>query len=386
MSNKFSNDKLNEKTAKVNSSFNQLATSEEFLSLMKHAASLRLNKDMLMEQADRMIRAGRDVDTVVGWLQKIVYMAQEQQQSAARIEANNMNKGLSNEQALGEEPRYSDSHMPSGTYFALKPVVHIAQLNMMNMTILMELYKKCTHDPEGRNPYYFHGTPLNKFLDESSFMMCFGQQQDDRIESDETEEIESKDEKTGKMSKRKIPIMVDNPLLPLYKIFGEKFSALTDEQKREIPDGFFDFLNNKKEMEEKGITKEAHSLFKKMWELQRKDLQNALRQLQTYQYVNVNIPSFFHHPDDITIEKVTSYLIGIGQTKDAQVLEEMKDGPDKDKLVREWGMNLYKRNEVIITKKGSTFMQMYFYVYDQANQRDVFANFCMMGLNKDLTW
>ena len=287
-----------EKVERVNSSFNSLAQSETFIRLLRHAELVGIDKNAVWEQADCLVRSGRDVETVEVWLEKLVEMAQKQKQAQERIEKKNMGQPMSENQMIGQEERFSDNHMPPGTYFQLNPVVHCSQLNTLNMSILIELYKECTNDPDRKNPYGFHSVPINEFLDKASYMTLLGQKIDSKIEvPGEFEEVEVTDSTTDNPSDRnrtkKIPKMKDNPLVPLYELFITKFKELKDHS--DLPPYFFEEI-----LKDPSLSQEARDIFIEDWESQRRAMQDCIRIMQTYQYVSVNTASPINHPKEIT--------------------------------------------------------------------------------------
>lgn len=335
--------------------FQKLAQSPAFVQMLQHADKIGLDQKHISKQIQNMADAGYTLEAMHEWLGNIVTSATREVEKQMRAQAGNQGMPFSPEQLAGQQPRYSESNMAPGTYLAMKPNVHVATQVEIILITFSELMAACLEDPKGVNPYNYRLISLNRFLDRISEKQYFTEAGVPKeMPTGKMEEIETVDETTGKPVKSQIPETVPSPH---YSLIQKKKKAEELKKYEEfdmisgaIPKWFMD--------DEIKVNDIEMNHFSENLAIIRKNFQAVLRDMAKFQYADVRQANTIHHASQLPADPV-----------------------DKSLRKRE-----YEANQVVLNGKGSAFLRMYFYCWNQADQRGIYGNFIMMGLDKNLTW
>jgi len=355
--------------------FQKLAQDPQFVDMLKHANSINLDTKQITKQIQNMSDAGYTLDAIKQWFYNMLTTATNQIEKEMRAQGSNQGQQLTVDQLAGQEPRYSESNMAPGSYFSMRPTVHVATQVEIILITFAELLTACLDDPKGVNPYNYRLISLNRFLDKISEKQYFNEQGVPKeMPTGKMEEIETTDETTGKKVKSQLPETVPSPHYSLIQkkkkaeVAGkyQPHDAVEDRiagwMKRGSDDGATFEEDNKDWL----VTEEERNHFKENMEIIRKNFQAILRDMSNFQYADVRNANTIHHA--------------------SQVPKNPKLEPNDVTKLKQDRKREYEANQVVITKKGSAFLRMYMYCWNQADQRGIYGNFIMMGLDKNLTW
>lgn len=328
---------------------------------MKHAGKIGLDTKSLMAQAQNMADGGYEPDYIGEWLTGVVTKAQEHLDRVRNQMMGNGGVQPTPGQLNGTERPYSDNNMPEGTYLRLKPNLHCSVLVEVIVLSLAGLMDECIKDPKGVNPYNYRSVSLNRFLDHLAERQFWHGDVPEKIESpEETEEMDVKDEKTGQMVTKKIHKMKDNPHYTLklkqLKAVAEGVYEPWDPVREATPKWM-----SQQEDHEYTPTNEEIDLFWEGIKNLRKNLQVTFRMHNRYNYAPITTVNQIHTVEQLEIPEDAS-----------------------EELLKVKAKN-YEQNIVTITNKGISFLQLYFYSWPQSDQKGIYTNYIMMGLNREMT-
>lgn len=341
---------------KTKSTFNTLSQSEEFMNLLKVMEKMGVDKKRMTNQAQSFLDAGYDLNYVLEWMNGLVKDYLERTSSPSQ-QPQQQTEGAGG---------YSDHNMPPGTYLAVSPPTHPSTQMAMIITTLAGLMDECLKDPKGVNPYNFRIISLNRFIDRLAERQYWTAQPAEKIESGEMEEKEVTeiDEKTKqkKLVTRKVPVMKDNPH---YTLLKKKLKAEADDVYYEwdrvtqtnLPVWMLNY--------EGGLDAGEVQDFQQGIENIRKNIVTTLRSLYSNRYVEIVRANDVHHPSQVEIKSDDDSI-----TPDLQLVKQK---------VQE-----YQANQITITHKGENFLNLYIYSWPQQDQKGIYTNYLMMGLDGNL--
>lgn len=354
------------KQQQQSSAFNRLSQSEQFVKAMKIVDRMGLDKKSIMQQAQNMLDGGYTYDAVSEWINNIIQTAGEALARQRAMTEANGGMAPTPEQLSGkqQQPAYSDHNMPPGTYLQVTPPTHPSTQMAMIITTLAGLMDECLRDPKGVNPYNFRIVSLNRFIDRLAERQYWTAQPVEKVESGEMEEKEvtEYDEKTKqkKLVTKKVPVMIDNPH---YTLLKKKLKAEQEDvyyewdrvTQTKLPVWMLNF--------EGGLDAGEVQDFQQGIENIRKNIVTTLRSLYSNRYVEIIRANEIHHPSQVRIHDDAS-------SKDIELVKQK---------VQE-----YQANQITITHKGENFLNLYIYSWPQQDQKGIYTNYLMMGLDGNL--